>query len=73
MLWHGSHQGSKLLNNTAGALRGPRKDNKMVTVRWFWVDGSVDEFAVENEKQAKMMVDRLYQNPDVVSVEISEF
>lgn len=45
----------------------------MIIVRWFWVDGSMDEFAVETKKHAEMMAIQLYQNPDIVSVEISDF
>ena len=42
----------------------------MVEVRWFWVDGSCDEFKVDTKKHAEEMVARLYRNPDIVSVEI---
>lgn len=44
----------------------------MVTVRWFWIDGSYDEFTVENKKHAEMMAIQLYRNPNIVSVEISD-
>lgn len=44
----------------------------MFTVRWFWVDGSFDEFQVETKKNAEMMAIQLYKNPDIVSVEISD-
>ncbi len=45
----------------------------MITVRWFWVDGSYDEFVVESKKHAETMAIQLYMNPDIVSVEISDF
>ena len=45
----------------------------MVTIRWFWVDGSYDEFKVATKKQAEMMAIQLYKNPDIVSVEIDDF
>lgn len=44
----------------------------MITVRWFWINGSVDEFQVENIAHAKSMVKKLYKNPDIVMVEIEE-
>ena len=42
----------------------------MIRVRWYWVDGSYDEFAVDTMKHAEAMRDRLYKNHDIVSVEI---
>lgn len=44
----------------------------MVFVRWYWVDGSFDEFQVESMKHAEQLRERLYKNPDIVSVEIFE-
>ena len=44
----------------------------MITIRWFWVDGSMDEFTVESKKQAEMMAIQLYMNPDIVSVEYGD-
>jgi hypothetical protein len=49
-----------------------KRGRKMFTVRWFWVDGSFDEFQVETKKHAEMMALQLYKNPDIVSVEISD-
>lgn len=45
----------------------------MVTVRWYWVDGTYDEFTVESKKHAEMMALQLYKNEEIVSVEISDF
>ncbi len=45
----------------------------MVKVRWYWVDGTFDEFTVENMKHAEDMASKLYKNTDIVSVEISEW
>lgn len=44
----------------------------MYTVRWFWIDGSYDEFKVESKKHAEMMAMQLYMNPDIVSVEYGD-
>lgn len=44
----------------------------MITVRWIWVDGSYTEFTVDTMAHAEAMRDRLYLNPDIVSVEIDE-
>lgn len=43
----------------------------MVTIRWYWIDGSYDEFDV-NRHDAEAMRERAYKNPDIVSVEIYE-
>lgn len=43
----------------------------MTTVRWFWIDGSMDEFTVDKH-HAREMVMHLYKNPDIVSVEYEE-
>lgn len=42
----------------------------MVTIRWFWIDGSFDEFTVSTLKEAENMRLHLYMNEDIVSVEI---
>ena len=42
----------------------------MIRVRWYWVDGSYDEFAVDTMRHAEAMQFKLYKNPDIVSVEI---
>lgn len=42
----------------------------MVTIRWFWVDGSLDEFTVSTLKEAEKMRLHLYTNEDIVNVEI---
>lgn len=42
----------------------------MVTIRWFWVDGSIDEFNVSTLKEAEKMRLHLYKNEDIVNVEI---
>lgn len=44
----------------------------MVAVRWYWVDGSYDEFVVDTMKHAEAMRSQLYLNPDIVSVEVGE-
>ena len=44
----------------------------MFIVRWYWVDGSYDEFTVESKDHVEMMQIQLYKNPDIVSVEINE-
>lgn len=44
----------------------------MIAVRWYWVDGSVDEFNVENLRQAEALAQKLYRNPDIVMVEYGE-
>ena len=41
-------------------------------IRWYWIDGSYDEFTVDTERQAEEMERKLYRNPDVVSVEYKE-
>lgn len=43
----------------------------MVEIRYFWIDGSYDSFIVERA-QAERMQEKLYKNPDIVSVEIIE-
>ncbi len=44
----------------------------MFTVRYWWVDGSYDEFTVPTKKHAEAMRSRLYRNEDIVSVEVEE-
>lgn len=56
-----------------GGEQPPRREKTMYTVRWFWVDGTYDEFEVETKRHAEMMAIQLYSNPDIVSVEISDF
>lgn len=45
----------------------------MVLVRWYWIDGSYDEFDVESMKHAEALRDQLYKNELIVSVEIEEY
>ena len=44
----------------------------MVTVTWFWVDGSYDSFEVDTKKHAEMMAMQLYRNEEIVSVVIDD-
>lgn len=44
----------------------------MVTVTWYWIDGTYDSFAVDTRKHAEAMREQLYTNDLIVSVEIDE-